>query len=83
MGFTMSIFITTLAFSAGGGHAQIMGFKLASPILAEASAEEITNLAKLAILVASTLAGVIGYLILRSSPEVKERLPRVVPPERS
>ncbi len=82
MGFTMSIFITTLAFSAGGGHAQLFGFKLASPILAAASAEEITNLAKLAILVASTLAGVIGYLILRSSPEVKEMIPRVTPPER-
>jgi NhaA family Na+:H+ antiporter len=82
MGFTMSIFITTLAFSAGGGHAQIMGFKLASPILAEASAEEITNLAKLAILVASTLAGVAGYLILRTAPESAVEVAKVTPPER-
>jgi len=84
MGFTMSIFITTLAFSAGGGHAEILGFKLASPaILAYASPEEITYLSKLAILVASTLAGTIGYLILRSSPMPTEEPAMVTPPERS
>ena len=83
MGFTMSIFITTLAFSSGGGHAEILGFKLASPaILATASPEEIVNLSKLAILVASTLAGIIGYLILRTSPQPVEEPAMVTPPER-
>ncbi len=82
MGFTMSIFITTLAFSPGA-HAQLLGFKLASPaILAEASAEDITSLAKLAILIASTLAGVTGYLILRTAPETAAETPKVVPLER-
>ncbi len=82
MGFTMSIFITTLAFSAGGGHAELLGFKLASPaILANADAEEITNLAKLAILVASTIAGVAGYLILRTSPETTVAIEKVTPPK--
>ncbi len=69
MGFTMSIFITTLAFGSGG-HAQWMGFRLANPALMEISIDEITSLAKLAILVASTIAGVTGYLILRTAPEI-------------
>ncbi len=68
MGFTMSIFITTLAFG-GGSHAELLGFRLASPALMEATAEEITSLAKLAILVASTIAGVTGYFLLRTAPE--------------
>ncbi len=80
MGFTMSIFITTLAFGAGG-HAELFGFRLASPaILATASAEEITDLAKLAILVASTMAGVAGYLILRTAPESAVETPKVILP---
>ncbi len=82
MGFTMSIFIATLAFSAGG-HAAIFGFKLASPaMLAGASSEDLANLAKLAILVASTLAGVTGYVILRTAPESAEETPKVTPLER-
>ena len=67
MGFTMSIFITTLAFSASG-HAELFGMRLASPALMAADTETITSLAKLAILVASTIAGVVGYFILRTAP---------------
>ncbi len=84
MGFTMSIFIATLAFSTTSGHAGLFGFKLASPaMLAAADMEEIQNLAKLAILVASTIAGVVGYLILRGAPISAIRATRVTPPERS
>jgi len=82
MGFTMSIFIATLAFSSGGGHAELLGFKLASPAILEgASMEEVQNLAKLAILVASTIAGVAGYLILRFAPGSKVEIQTVQPPE--
>lgn len=78
MGFTMSIFITTLAFG-GGSHAELLGFRLASPALMEASTEEITSLAKLAILVASTIAGLTGYLILRTAPESAHRVAIALP----
>jgi NhaA family Na+:H+ antiporter len=83
MGFTMSIFITTLAFSTGGGHAELLGFKLASPaLLANADMEDVQNLAKLAILAASTIAGIAGYLLLRTAPQVDIKEARVTPPER-
>jgi len=83
MGFTMSIFITTLAFG-GGAHAEILGFRLASPaFLAGMDTDEITNLAKLAILVASTLAGIIGYIALRTAPVSTVEMPKVTPLERN
>ena len=50
IGFTMSLFITNLAFSS----------------------EELINTAKVGILAASLLAGVIGYLILRFTPKMKD-----------
>ncbi len=83
MGFTMSIFIATLAFSSGSGHAELLGFRLASPALLAADMDELQNLAKLAILVASTLAGVFGYAILRLAPESKVKMAKVTPPKRS
>jgi len=82
MGFTMSIFIAILAFASGGGHAQIMGFKVASPALyAGLTADEMQNLAKLAILIASTTAGILGYLILRTAPESAIAVNKVTPPD--
>jgi Na+:H+ antiporter, NhaA family len=47
IGFTMSLFITNLAFTS----------------------EELTNIAKVGILVASLLSGVIGYIVLRFTHE--------------
>ncbi len=47
IGFTMSLFITNLAFTS----------------------EELTNIAKVGILVASLLSGVVGYIVLRFTRE--------------
>ncbi len=68
MGFTMSIFITTLAFSEGGGHVYRWGGKLASAVWATVDPATMADLSKLAILIASTVAGVVGYLLLRRAP---------------
>ena len=81
MGFTMSIFIAILAFSTDG-HASLLGLKLASPApLAGGGGENaLISLAKLAILVASTLAGILGYLLLRTGPETVVETSKVTPP---
>lgn len=52
IGFTVSLFITELAFTG----------------------EEFTDAAKLGIFIGSTVAGVAGYLLLRSSPTPEEEL---------
>ncbi|HHB90404.1 MAG TPA: Na+/H+ antiporter NhaA [Anaerolineae bacterium] len=69
IGFTMAIFITTLAFGAAEGHAQIMGFRLAAPAAwAAMSASEMQQVAKMAIFTASALAGLTGFILLRIMP---------------
>ncbi len=68
MGFTMSIFIATLSFDASATHAQWLGVKLASPMIALAGQKGQLEVAKMAILVSSTLAGVLGYFTLRFLP---------------
>jgi len=55
MGFTMSLFIAGLAFGAGhGGNAHVVATEL----------EALHDIAKIGILIASTLAGLTGALIL-------------------
>lgn len=74
MGFTMSLFIAGLAFG-GGDHAAAMAIpvKLASPALAAPGLEQsMHDVAKLAILLASLIAGVLGSLLLLRVPLLSE-----------
>ncbi len=67
MGFTMSLFISSLAF--GGGHDAHASLKLASPILRSGiGADAYQDLAKIAILLASLVAALVGTLVLRRLP---------------
>ena len=84
MGFTMSMFIAALAFGGGhGSHALLdSAAKMASPaLLAAGGASELLDIAKVAILLASVVSGVAGYLVLRSAPLVEDHAELVTPPD--
>ena len=85
MGFTMSMFIAALAFGGGhGSHALLdSAAKMASPALLAAGggASELLDIAKVAILLASVVSGVAGYLVLRSAPLVEDHAELVTPPD--
>ena len=71
MGFTMSLFIASLAF--GGGHATAMTAKMASPVLLMAGdAQMMYDVSKLAILLASLTAGLLGSALLLALPLLSE-----------
>lgn len=74
MGFTMSLFIAGLAFGDGGHTAALaVSAKLASPWLLDAGSEQaMHDVAKLAILLASLIAGVIGSVLLLRVPILSE-----------
>jgi NhaA family Na+:H+ antiporter len=74
MGFTMSLFIAGLAFG-GDGHATALAIpaKLASPAFFDASLDRaMHDVAKLAILLASLIAGFLGSLLLLRVPVLSE-----------
>ena len=85
MGFTMSMFIAALAFGGGeSGHALLdSAAKMASPALLAAGggSSELLDIAKVAILLASVVSGVAGYLVLRGAPLVEEHTELVTPPD--
>ncbi len=74
MGFTMSLFIASLAFGEGG-HATALAVsaKLASPAALSVGIEQaMYDVSKLAILAASLIAGLLGSIILLRSPVLSE-----------
>ncbi len=74
MGFTMSLFIAGLAFG-DSGHASAMAVsaKLASPALLDVGgAELLHDVSKLAILLASLIAGILGSVLLLRVPVLSE-----------
>jgi len=85
MGFTMSMFIAALAFGGGHGGQALLDqvAKMASPawLAAGGGSSELLDIAKVAILLASVVSGVAGYLVLRSAPPVEERVELIAPPE--
>lgn len=74
MGFTMSLFIASLAFGDGGhGAALAVSAKLASPaLLAAGAAQLMYDVSKLAILLASLIAGILGSILLLRVPVLSE-----------
>ena len=73
MGFTMSLFIASLAFGDGHAAALAAPAKLASPALFGASLDvAMHDVSKLAILLASLISGVLGSLLLLRVPILSE-----------
>lgn len=74
MGFTMSLFIASLAFGDGGHTTALaVSAKMASPALFAAGAEQLMyDVSKLAILLASLIAGILGSVLLLRVPVLSE-----------
>ena len=71
MGFTMSLFISSLAF--GDGHGAHSSARLASLVgSSDTGASSFQDIAKIAILLASLVAAVIGSFVLRRMPTLAD-----------